>query len=153
MQLGRYLISLTAFAVAACGIDGAPPDGGRTEVSFTPQHGYQIQYISSDNGKSWLWYPGNSRSVQGRRFETSDEICYIHPRNSRNPVTGRTGGSKECEPKFLASYLTLEIVPGDVFNLTSGLVPYVRQKCDPTDRFRTVQVDKDLFRLGCGRQN
>ncbi|WP_152912647.1 hypothetical protein [Candidatus Rhodobacter oscarellae] len=126
----------------------ADPLVGQTSVSFTPQHGFQIEYVETV-AKSWLWYPGNRVSLPAIRRSSATEICYTYGKSTFNPVTSQSGGTKTCIPKSIADFTTLASVPGDVFALSTGKVPYNRKKCDPTRVFANAPIDPDLFRRGC----
>ncbi len=87
-------------------------------------HGTQIEYTSAD-GRAHLWYPGNSRILHGRwkidkeGAETVACFDYLNP-NGYNPVTGHQGAGFECGSFHNQRYATVDILPGDVFNLASS---------------------------------
>lgn len=131
---------------------------GRTFITQDPFHGTQIEY-HGPNGKSALWYPGNSRTVPANwkiRFdgpERGHDVCWQYPSRSYNPVTGQSGGRFECTPDWLYFPGVVQIVQGDPFELASGRVPFPLPKGEytaeelakaagiPDSRIRTVYRD------------
>jgi hypothetical protein len=113
-----------------------------------PVHGYQITYFQ-DQHTSWLWYPGNAISLRAEVKFTESQVCFTYSSKTRNRATGKRGGQPSCIPKNFLEYTKAAERTGDVFGLARGTVPYVRGKCDPTDKFRSVNVDADLLRIGC----
>lgn len=107
---------------------------GRTHRTYSSQHGTQVEYLAP-NGVSYLWYPGNTRAVVGRwTVEPYDKnpkvgvICFAY-QNSYNPVT-RTSGGRHCITAGNFKNTHRESRSGDVFNLSSGRVPYTLSKRD-----------------------
>ncbi|MEM7507228.1 MAG: hypothetical protein AAF415_10810 [Pseudomonadota bacterium] len=107
---------------------------GRTYLSFSQQHGFQVSYYSSSE-ESWLWYPKNSRAVPELWRIEGQDICYKHPSGTYNPVTKARGGSFECNPMDLVRRTLVADLEGDTFDLSKGTVPYRRAKCDAPDEF------------------
>lgn len=114
------------------------PQAGNTYLSFTLGHGFQVNYLAPQ-GRAWLWYPGNRAGVRedykigiaaGRKA-----ICWRHPKNSYNPVTGQSGGDFACEPLDLSQRTVVSVLPGDPFNLASGQVPYPLDRCTAPEAF------------------
>lgn len=95
----------------------APENGG---------HGVQVEYHAPD-GRSYLWYPGNERPLQGwwevrTANDQTARLCYRYGENTYNPVLHTTGGAWECGKE---SWVYLGVsVKGDVFGLKSGRLPY-----------------------------
>jgi len=123
------------------------PQAGRTYLSFSQAHGFQVNYIGA-GGRAWLWYPGNSRGVP-EEYKTdtvngTKAICWRHPGQSYNPVTKQSGGNFACQSLDLAKRLTVAELPGDPFNLNSGNVPYPLKRCTAPEAFT---FDRDKF--GC----
>ncbi|MEP2641687.1 hypothetical protein [Roseobacter sp.] len=106
-----------------------------------------MNYIAQAS-KAWLWYPGNGRSLPETykldRVSGQAAICWQHPNNSYNPVTGQNGGSFACEPLAFASKAVVSELSGDVFDLASGQVPYRLDRCKAPDQF-----DFDRVKFGC----
>ncbi len=96
-----------------------------------PGHGTQIEYIDTD-GRAYLWYPGNSHPVpslwklqkKGERYQ----ICGMFPTRSYNPVRKTYGGQWECQRLGDWVVRIREIRAGDIFNLSSGQVPWKLSK-------------------------
>ncbi|MBV9078895.1 MAG: hypothetical protein JO048_15645 [Methylobacteriaceae bacterium] len=135
-------LSMTARAAS---VAGAPqPDarafasrvGGKTYLSFSPQHGTQVEYLSSD-GRAYLWYPGNQQVLAGQWRAEPDpfapkflespigsgniyeapprfRLCYRYGPATYNPVTGSSGDKWECQGLFQGLG---EARPGDFFGL------------------------------------
>lgn len=111
----------------------AYPEVGRTYLSFSHQHGFQVSYYESAS-KSWLWYPGNSRSLPEAWEIRGSLICFRHPLATYNPVTRETGGNFQCQSLGLSRRITVAVLDGDPFGLAAGTIPYRRDKCDaPAD--------------------
>ncbi len=94
-------------------------------------HGNQVEYLAAD-GRTFLWYPGNSRPVVGqwRVKQTFDgaDMCFAYGANTYNPVTRTSGGSWECGDASLYLNRTDEIVDGDPIQLGSGRIPFALSK-------------------------
>ena len=109
---------------------------------FGGGHGTQVEFHAA-NGKTYLWYPGNSRPVIGQwKVETdasgTPALCYLYSRNSFNPVTRARGGNWECSRQ---NWIYLgDSYKGDVFDLSSGRLPFTI----PDRKFYTVD---DLLRM------
>lgn len=98
----------------------------RDANQYRPQYGTQIEYLSPD-GKTYLWFPRNQRIVQGEwkvqpNASGKSDVCFRYGANSRDPVTGKTGGAWECGRKYFAY---LDILSGNPFGLRAGAVPVV----------------------------
>ena len=108
---------------------------GRTIMTYGWAHGTQIEYVATD-GRAYLWYPGNSRAVpslwevQHRGLFTSSfhRICGKYPTRSYNPVTREYGGYWQCDSINAWAKRIPETREGDIFNLSSGKVPWVLSK-------------------------
>lgn len=92
-----------------------------TVKTWIREHGTQIEYHSTD-GRTWLVYPGNTRSVQGewkiQPAGKTSQICYRYGKNTYNPVTGQKGGKFHCKPAWLfLNDRTAQAVDGDVLKL------------------------------------
>lgn len=105
-------------------------------------HGWLAEYSTAD-GRTFLWYPGNTRVIEGRwKVETKPatlggrafdivEICFLYP-GTYNELDDKSGDEWDCWP---AAYEAenhkgraargRETRAGDVFGLTAGAVPYV----------------------------
>lgn len=119
----------------------------RTLLFYDTQHGTQVEYHSSD-GKTYLWYPGNSVIVpgswkvqsnpnltltRGGSKKPSPEICFKYPASSFNPVTQRQGGDWQCRVSIAYGVNLQESRQGDVFGLSKQLpVPFVLPKSKQT---------------------
>ena len=97
----------------------------KTLIAYSPSHGLQIEYYSP-SGDLFLWYPGNTRIVEGHwKAQSDNEICYLYPSSSRNPVTDQMGGTWECTYAAAAFIFDYERLPGNPFNLEPGPVDFV----------------------------
>ena len=114
------------------------PLPSKTYASFDAGHGYQLEYLSS-NGLAYLWYPGNQRVVLGEWKGVLDEICYKYGSNTVNSQTVQRGGSWECTFVGRLQTFTVGYAEGDLFELQSGNVPYVRSKCDLPEGIRRLK--------------
>ena len=138
----RWAAGLLVLAGCAPTADRNFPKAGRTYLSVDPAHGVQIEYL--DVERAWLWYPGNARVVTGGwRIPPSNPpaICWTYERGSRNPVTGQPGEIEGCERLAEAAGHVRESLPGDVFDLQSGQVPYRRSRCDVPLPFKALVAD------------
>ncbi|WP_155839346.1 hypothetical protein [Hyphomonas chukchiensis] len=134
------------------------PKVGTTYLSFDPDHKFQVTYYENET-RSWLWYGGNDIALPSEwKVEERDigehgtplsgeartQICWKYGSNTYNPSTGNTGGKFQCTVLINALQITVSSLDGDVFNLSSGEVPYSRQKCDAPDDF-VIQTENTLF--------
>ncbi len=126
----------------------------QTVTSSPAAFGYQIEYYGAD-GRAYLWYPGNEVTAVGTYvLRTSMEpvnmfgdragvvICFDYGPNSYNPSTGKAG-EEECEAAYAFIAGIRGKRNGDVFNLSSGRVPFVMTKGNaPTWPDRKPLLDK-----------
>lgn len=136
MRLAWVFVAIGAFSGCVAPSVKAPgpvsevarsyPEAGKTYLHWDEGHGYQVNYL--EEGTGWLWYPGNRvalreiwrlETVKGQSF-----LCFVYPKGSRNPVTGGTGGTKQCQPLEVSRRGVVAALPGDVFGLRRGVVPY-----------------------------
>lgn len=103
----------------------------KTFVFYDRFHGTQVAYFTKD-GREWLWYPGNRSAllghVQFRGAGAARAICFQYPSSSYNPVTGVAGPAWECSNIASHQARIQQSAQGDVFNLSSGAIPFVMQK-------------------------
>jgi hypothetical protein len=111
--------------------------GDRTVLTYSPQHGTQVEYISK-SGEVFLWYPGNSAILPGSlavlwenaSAEIDDpqegryrgqvklsHVCFRYGANTYNPASGQRGGGFECSPYSSQRERVKETRKGDVFDL------------------------------------
>ena len=114
-------------------INQMPPDNawaylsGKTLMTFRNFHGTQIEYFHPV-GDVHLWHPGNSRTVDGdwqlvarnKRYK----ICFRYDGKTIKSVTLSRYGKSNCMDLVDISASTKETRTGDIFNLTSGSVPF-----------------------------
>jgi hypothetical protein len=102
-----------------------------TLLSFSSFYGTQIEYLGAD-GRTFLWYPGNSVLVTGQWKVQSagkwPEICFKYQENSYDPGTKRFGGAWECNEGLAYIVHGEEIAVGDPMSLASGKTPFVLAK-------------------------
>ena len=116
---------------------------------YDPQHGTQVEYYSK-NGKSFLWYPGNTRIVWGdwkveAKSGQQSNMCHRYQTNSYNPVTKVRGGNWECVNMVRQQSSIQNRILGDPFGLTSGKVPSVferRKKIIIAELARRAGIDQ-----------
>lgn len=131
-MMKRLLIALgLAALVGACQSTAEVPEelGGHTVLFYNQAHGVQVEYFTR-SGRTFLWYPGNPRSLPGRWKTEMDGklICFGYPKNSYNPVTKKRGGGFNCRLMIDFERNVTQTCKGDVFNLASGKLPYVLKK-------------------------
>lgn len=115
------------------------PDANVTYLSYSEQHGVQIEYLAEDGG-AHLWYPGNRRVVSGEWEVVLNEICYRYGANTYNPATLQRGGRWNCRFVGAEAGRNIAEIAGDPFALGNRrAVPYVLQRC-------TVPVEFDVAR-------
>ncbi len=106
------------------------PAAGITYLHWDKGHGYQVTYYSERH--VWLWYPGNRAALRGDWVQelVAGEyyLCFTYPHSSYNPVTGVVGGQKECQLQTVLGGALEGALAGDVYNLSSGRVPYVLRR-------------------------
>ena len=130
-------------------MDPAYPRPGYTYASGQPKrpgrrgHGIQVEYFSPD-GEVFLWYPGNDAAVYGqyRVYGNAPEgqlpdspyrvdgLKFKYQSNSYNPVTNQGGGQWERRDREFSAKDVISYAKGDIFDLSSGTVPYRRRACD-----------------------
>ncbi len=98
-----------------------------TNIYYGNSHGVQVEFTSKKGG-SFLWYPGNRRVVSGSWKQKGKNICFQYGSNTYNPVTKRSGGKWECQRVKYQNTLLKYSCKNDVFNLSSGKIPYVLSK-------------------------
>ena len=126
-------------ALAGHRVDPRAPRPGYTVATDSAGNGVQIEYFAPD-GRNYLWYPGNASVVEGRyrygivvprggRVGRIGTIEFLYPSNSVDK-NGRRGG--EWESRAISDFRVYVIASqkGDIFNLSTGKVPYVRRACD-----------------------
>lgn len=99
----------------------------KTVLFFDSFHKTQLAYFN-DNSQEWLWYPGNRSALLGYVQIRGKLICFSYPNSSINPATGVAGPDWECSPLARHKTRIVESVSGDVFNLSSGRIPFVLEK-------------------------
>lgn len=115
----------------------------RTRNVHDAGHGTQINYTSAD-GRSFLWYPGNSVILPGawkvERYggwiwgtrQDIVHVCYRYGPNTFNPVTGSQGAEWNCSHAALSLRRTRESAAGDVLGLARrSNVPFALSR-EPT---------------------
>lgn len=123
------------------------PQAGRTYLSFSSAHGFQVNYLAA-GGDAYLWYPGN-RNVVPENYKRDviagqQALCWRHPRQSYNPVTKQTGGKYACMPLDLSRKTIVAELVGDPYKLASGNLPHPLKRCVAPAAFRF-----DRARFGC----
>lgn len=122
------------------------PQGGWTYLSFSKAHGFQVNYLGTD-GRAWLWYPGNITGVPEEwKLDTvagQSAVCWRHPSNSYNPVTKQSGSAFACQSLALSQKAIVAKLQGDPYRLSSGKIPYRKQKCAAPAEF---EFDRNRFR-------
>lgn len=125
LALVSLLIALLPWLAGAA---SAQTVNNRTILFHELNHGTQIAHLAA-NGRVFLWYPGNRGVVSGRwRTEgrgAGRRMCFLYGSQSRNPVTGRRGGSWRCNPFGHFWRGVKHSCAGDAFSLSSGRVPFV----------------------------
>lgn len=112
----RSLILAAALLLAAVSSASAASLANKTQQSYSPGHGMQIEYLAAD-GASWLWYPGNTRVLAGQWKAEGADICFRYGKNSYNPVTRQRGGDWECAPLKVYNSTLVTSTKGDIFGL------------------------------------
>ena len=119
--------------------------GDYTHLSVSPDHGTQVEYLSS-NGKTFLWYPGNRTILAGQWKRDGDNVCFAYVGNTYNPSTGHRGGGFECM-SFDLYWRTIEQrMAGDVLGLSTRTeVPFRLEK-------RRTTLEKLIGRVSPGSE-
>jgi hypothetical protein len=104
---------------------------GTTAASHADIMGPQFEYLAP-SGESQLWYPGNAKTVPGIwKANTQGRktlVCFKYPAGRYGHETAIRGGDRECEQAIAYLLTVVEVIPGDIFGLSSGKVPYVLNK-------------------------
>lgn len=105
------------------------PEPNTTYLSFSKQHGVQIEYLSPQGG-AYLWYPRNTRVVVGEWEYVLNKVCYRYGAQTYNPVTRQSGGRWICSFVGALADRNIAELPGDPFGLSNRKpVPYILQRC------------------------
>lgn len=105
------------------------PKADITYLSFSTQHGVQIEYLSPKGG-AYLWYPGNTSVVSGEWEVVLNKICYRYGPQTYNPVTRQAGGRWECQFAVALDSRDIAELTGDPFKLSQRKrAPYTLQRC------------------------
>ncbi len=121
------------------------PQKNATWLSYTGPHGFQITYLAQD-GRSWLWYPGNKVAVPGAwRRSSEGDTCFTYGSGTYNPITKQRGGKEQCIPSEMGQRQLIAKLTGDPYNLSSGAIPYPRDKCAAPKEF---SFDRNRIRCG-----
>jgi hypothetical protein len=139
------IITLSTILLGACVTTGPQPDksvdhidflgsnvslavSNRTMMMRDSHHGDQFEFLSN-NGHTWLWYPGNETLVRGDWKADGSNICFRYGANAYNPVTKQQGGKWECTPFSNWKPRALAAYRGDIFDLSQReAVPCVLDK-------------------------
>lgn len=145
IMMQAWTAILMTVLLAACVTTGPQPDksidsidflgsnvslavSNRTMMMRDSHHGDQFEFLSND-GRTWLWYPGNRTLVRGDWKADRSNICFRYGANAYNPVTKQQGGKWECTPFANWKPRALGAYRGDVFDLTQrNAVPCVLDK-------------------------
>lgn len=124
---------------------------GNTTRSYSTAHGTQVSYEAPD-GSVHLWYPGNTMALKGEwrvvakssampeimmpsgsralsELDSQAYICYRYGANTYNPVTQVRGRVWQCQDATITIRTQIrEKTAGDIFNLSSGQIPFVMEK-------------------------
>jgi len=105
----------------------------RTAIIFEPGHGVFVEFTGSD-GTVLMWYPGNRHVVHGTwavmAMNGRPEACY-HYLDSTNPVTHVYEPTECIDPsQTIAEMGVIASRTGDIFNLHSDTLPYVKGTLD-----------------------
>lgn len=134
------------------------PKVGTTYLSFDPDHKFQITYYETPE-RSWLWYGGNEVSLPAQwklekrdfgknggpeQIEATPRICFKYGANTYNPLADIKGGDFKCTILSNSLMGLVSSLEGDIFNLSSGTVPYVRQECDAPDEFE-LRLEENMW--------
>jgi hypothetical protein len=117
---------------------------GSTVRTYNNLHGSQIETLLQD-GRTFLWYPGNNSLVPGqwttRSAGTRTQMCFRYGANSYNPVTNTAGGNWECGPARLYLLGAEEVVSGDPLLLSTRGLPFVLER-------ENLSISQAMQRIG-----
>ena len=149
-----FLLAVFMFTALTGGASAASL-ANKTQQSFSPGHGMQIEYLAADGG-AWLWYPGNTKVLPGQWKSEGADICFRYGKNSYNPVTKHKGGGWECGSVKVYSQTLVTSTKGDVFGLAGRKkVPFnLPAKLLPIGQLQAIAdptiVERELAKLpGC----
>ncbi len=148
----RRLILAAALLLVAVAPASAASLANKTQQSYSPGHGMQIEYLAAD-GASWLWYPGNTKVLPGEWKTEAGDICFRYGKNSYNPVTRTKGGDWECAPLKVYNSTLVTSSKGDIFGLAGRKkVPFdLPQKLLPISQLQAIAdpsiVERELARI------
>ncbi len=106
-----------------------------TSCTEIPGPGTQVEFLA-DDGRSYLWYPGNRGVVRGQwmlhRWYEKYGICFRYGAAMLKPKTKDPRESFDCT--LLSDYAATvaELAEGDPFELDSGHLPFVLRRDQTT---------------------
>lgn len=148
----RSMLFAAVLLLTAISSASAASLANRTQQSFAPGHGMQVEYLAAD-GASWLWYPGNTKILPGSWKTEGGDICFLYGKQSYNPVTRTRGGDWECEPLAVYNKTLVESAKGDMFGLAGRKkVPFdLPKKLLPLHQLQAIAdptiVERELAKL------
>ena len=118
------------------------PQPGKTYLSYSTFHGYQVNYLSAND--AWLWYPGNAIGVREKWRADKNKLCWRTLQITYNPASGKRSNAWQCESLSIAQKTVVSELKGDPFGLSSGSIPFVLDRCKPPEKF-LVDARSDCF--------
>lgn len=151
----RQQILAAVLLLAAHSSVSAASLANKTQQSFSPGHGMQIEYLAAD-GATWLWYPGNTKVLPGQWKTEGADLCFRYGKNTYNPVTKHKGDGWECAPLKVYNQTIVTSTKGDIFGLAGRKkVPFdLPAKLLPIGQLQAIAdptiVERELAKLpGC----
>ena len=113
---------------------------GKTVLFFDEAHGNQVEFYDQD-GRAFLWYPGNAKVVPGFWEIQDEKICFLYGPDNLNPVTGKRGGKWYCSTIARWGDHIVDSVAGDVFKLSVSGLPF---KLPAKPQYESIKQMKSL---------
>jgi hypothetical protein len=130
-MLMRTLLLILAglLALLATTAHAESPYSNLTVLTYDPQHGTQVEYFDKSSAWTFLWYPGNGRVETGQVLTATGpkmrpQLCFRYGPQIYEPLMPDSGGW-QCISRYEHEQSIRDTAKGDVFNLSSGRIPYV----------------------------
>ncbi|MEM9232535.1 MAG: hypothetical protein AAGB10_23360 [Pseudomonadota bacterium] len=100
----------------------------KTVLSYDPCHGYQVSYRDT-NDRFFLWYGESTTVVSGRyslelsqlrNDEVEGRYCQSFDQPTFDPAMKRVSTGRQCNPIKSVLGNDVEMIDGDIFNLSTG---------------------------------
>lgn len=111
----RTLLLAFVMLFAVAEVAHAASLSNRTVMTYEGGAGTQVEFYTG-NGRTYLWFPGTKRVVQGRWKSQGKAVCFSYK--------SMAGGKWQCITTGTLQSLIVDTARGDVFGLSKGRAPF-----------------------------